>query len=76
MGLNAPEAAGDLCQGVHRGCQNVMDDCKVAQGKKLKLLWKKEKFREFQFWQVPISNFLLSFSFREFAIYVACFCYQ
>lgn len=48
-----------------------------GSGQKLKLLWKKEKFREFPFWQVLISNFLLSFSFREFAINVACFlCYQ
>ena len=35
---------------------------------KAELLWRKEKFREFPFGQVPISNFLLSFSFREFIL--------
>ena len=40
---------------------------------KAELLWKGEKLRGFPFGQVPISNFLLFFSFREFAINVACF---
>lgn len=35
-----------------------------GSGQKQKLLWRKEKFREFPVCQVPISNFLLSFSFR------------
>lgn len=45
-----------------------------GSGHTLTLLWDKEKFREFPFCQVSMSNSLLSFSFREFAIKVACFC--
>lgn len=47
MGHNAPEAA-DLCQAVHWGCQDMMGNYEVAQGKS----WTSLEEREAQ--RIPI----------------------